>query len=75
MEDGKRAPKTHKVQYELYVKFLMENRPFVLGKIDPSMPHDYFGKKWEELTQKLNSCGRGPARPTYAWKVVRTFLL
>ncbi|XP_026462754.1 uncharacterized protein LOC113365398, partial [Ctenocephalides felis] len=61
----KRAPKTHRRQYELYVNFLIQNKPFAVNP--PGMHKDYFQRKWNELTNLLNTCGHGPKRTKECW--------
>lgn len=72
--DRKRVIKTTKIQYEIYVKFLEENKPFALGKTDIVTNENYFAEKWNELTTLLNTSGAGPTRTQQSWKTVRLIL-
>lgn len=68
--ERKRVIKTTRIQYEIYVKFLEENKPFALGKTDLIANENYFAEKWNELTALLNTSGTGPTRTQQSWKTV-----
>lgn len=68
--ERKRVIKTTRIQYEIYVKFLEENKPFALGKTDLIANENYFAEKWNELTALLNTSGAGPTRTQQSWKTV-----
>ncbi|CAG9769224.1 unnamed protein product [Ceutorhynchus assimilis] len=69
-EKGKRAGKTTRAQYQIYLDELQTNNFFRESKFDASDP-DILKRTWEELSVKLNASG-GPIREVAGWKRVFT---
>ncbi|KAL1514113.1 hypothetical protein ABEB36_003429 [Hypothenemus hampei] len=65
----KRTKNTTTTQYEIYLDVMERDYAFRSNTIDPTLPVDYIEKKWEELTNKLNSTGDGgPVISKDEWK-------
>jgi len=67
-EKKKRAAKTTRRQYELYLEELRANKAFRENKLDATRPN-IIEESWENLSHKLNASG-GPVKSLQEWKRV-----
>lgn len=67
-EKKKRAAKTTRKQYEIYLEELRVNEAFRENKLDATQPN-IIEDSWQNLCQKLNASG-GPVKSVQEWKRV-----
>lgn len=67
-EKKKRAAKTTRRQYELYLEELRVNKALRENKFDATQPN-IIDESWQKLCEKLNASG-GPVKSTQEWKRV-----
>ncbi|XP_063919402.1 uncharacterized protein LOC135134609 [Zophobas morio] len=68
VDKNKREGRTSSDQYDHYLTLMETDEIFRTGTVNPSVEDGYIAKKWENLVQKLNSCGTGPKLDTEGWK-------
>lgn len=66
----KRSQKTAKTQYEAYVNFIQEHPELLEGSLNPGIDQNHNKNLWAELTNMLNSIGKGPQRKVEEWQNV-----
>jgi len=65
-EKKKRAAKTTRRQYEMYLEELRANKAFRENKFDATQPN-IIDESWQKLCNKLNASG-GPVKSVQEWK-------
>ncbi|CAH1106875.1 unnamed protein product [Psylliodes chrysocephalus] len=64
----KRLKNTTAEQYELYLEAIENDYVLKSNTLNPTLEPNYLSKKWEELSNKLNAIGKGPALSAEEWK-------
>lgn len=70
-DKDRRKKRTSLNQYLMYLLELEEDDIFRSGTIPKDVEFDYISKKWEKLTEKLNTCDNGPSMTPEEWKKVK----
>lgn len=69
-DKDRRKKRTSLNQYLMYLHALEEDDIFRTGTIPKDVEFDYISKKWEKLTETLNTCDNGPSMLPEEWKKV-----
>ncbi|KAH8401205.1 hypothetical protein KR009_003704 [Drosophila setifemur] len=69
--DGKmdrRKKRTSSEQYQMYIDMMEADPIFATGRVPRDYDLNYLTKKWKELSDRLNKCGRGPTLTPEEWR-------